>query len=327
MANDRAEGTSSGNASGNPSAVLYIEQSYFDILEDLNRQGFADAKTGESAHLMQRVSQTHLAPYLSLVKRVDSGRPTVQRTHDLLSFDRKYQAILFKYIGVVEAQMRAQYSHRMETAHGEYALYDASLFLRRENYEKTLSFYQAEVQRKARRSWAMRSLIERSGGRLPIASGVECVTLGTLSQLFANTADARVTRKVAESFGCTKSELSSWLKTITDVGNVCAHFDSYAVRRQIPSNPLKIADMPESDNKSTFYIVLLLLHLMEQKIPSNDLSLIYTFIMRREIRELVESMRQRLPGMLPHLGFPNDWKAQMDYAGGGQIVFAVKRTD
>lgn len=322
---DRAEGTSSGDASGNPSAVFSVEQSYFDILERLRDEGFADALSGEAAYLVQCVSPSHLSPYLSLVRRMrgESGTMTVQEAHDILSFDRKYQSILFRYIGIVESQMRAQYAHRMEAVHGAFALYDPALFLRRKNYDKSMAFYSSEVNRQVRKSRHLRKVCEENNGKLPIEHGVECATLGTLSQLFANTADARVTERVSSSFGCTKTELTSWLRTVTDVRNICAHFDAYAVRRQIPSTPLKIAEMPEADNGGTFYIVLLLLNLMEQRVLFQDLSLMYTYTMRQEIKALVEQFERTRPGVIGLLGFPEDWEAQMDYAGGGQIVFAV----
>lgn len=35
--------------------------------------------------------------------------------------------------------------------------------------------------------------------------------------------------------------------------------------------------------------------------------------------------RASAQGMLAHLGFPEDWAAQMDYAGGGRVVFATRR--
>ena len=322
---DRAEGTSSGDASGNPSAVFSVEQSYFDILKGLSEQGFADAMSGEAAYLVQRVGPRHLTPYLSLVRRMrgESGKMTVQEAHDILSFDRRYQSILFRYIGIVESQMRAQYAHRMETLHGPLALYDPMLFLRRANYDKSMEFYGSEVRRQLKKSRHLRAVSEENDGRLPIEYGVECATLGTLSQLFSNTADPRVTERVSASFGCSKTELTSWLRTVTDVRNICAHFDAYAVRRQIPSTPLKISDMPEADNSGTFYIVLLLLNLMEQRVLFQDLSLMYTYTMRQEIKALAEQFERTRPGVIGFLGFPEGWEAQMDYAGGGQIVFAV----
>ena len=322
---DRAGGTSSGDASGNPPAVLSIEPSYLNTLKELREQGFSDALSGEAAYLIQCVSPRHPSPYLSLVRsmRGESGRMTVQEAHDILTFDRRYQSILFRYIGIVESQMRAQYAHRMEALHGAFALYDSSLFLRRKNYDKSMRFYGAEVGRQLRKSRHLRKVSAESGGRLPIEYGVECATLGTLSQLFSNTADTRVTERVSTSFGCTKTELTSWLRTVTDVRNICAHFDAYAVRRQIPSLPLRIADMPDADNRGTFYVVLLLLNLMEQRVLFSDLNLVYTYTMRHDIKSLVEPFDEAHPGVIRHLGFPEDWEAQMDCAGGGRIAFAV----
>ena len=91
---DRAEGTSSGDASGNPSAVFSVEQSYFDILERLRDEGFADALSGEAAYLVQCVSPSHLSPYLSLVRRMRGE--SVERTRPgvigLLGFPEDWEA-------------------------------------------------------------------------------------------------------------------------------------------------------------------------------------------------------------------------------------------
>ena len=44
MVIDRAEGTSSSDASGNPSAISFsIPKSYFRLLEELDGQGIRDA--------------------------------------------------------------------------------------------------------------------------------------------------------------------------------------------------------------------------------------------------------------------------------------------
>lgn len=196
------------------------------VLERLSERGFSGAKSREVELLVSNVSYRHLAPYLAVVERNHrSNRPAIQEVNDLLAFDRRYQSVLFRHIGIFESKLRVQHARRMEEAHGTFALYDETLFLRPDRYERSMGFYSSEVKRQASKSRAVRRSLEESGGRLPIGRDMECVTLGTLSQLFSNTADQEVTSGVASSFGCSKSELSSWTRTITDVRNVCAHFD------------------------------------------------------------------------------------------------------
>lgn len=312
---DRAEGTSSGDASGNPSAVFCTDPSFVPTLRRLSERGFSDAVSGEAGFLVSNVSYRHLGPYLSAVEHNHGGdRPTLQEVHNVLTFDRRYQSILFKYIGIFESKLRTQYARRMEDAHGAFALYDESLFLRRDRYERSMDFYSSEVRRQATKSRAVRRSLDEHDGRIPVSHGVECATLGTLSQLYSNTADQCVTAGVASSFGCSKSELSSWAKTITDVRNVCAHFDCYAVRRQIPSAPLRIRGIEDADNRGTFYVVLLLLRLMDPDVPFPDANLDYTARLRSDVESSVSAFAQVHPYLVEALGFRGTWREQMRLA-------------
>lgn len=129
----------------------------------------------------------------------------------------------------------------MSYARGKLCLYDENLFLRKGNHSVSLSHYASEVERKARKGdFAVKRALSENNGRCPIDLGTECMSLGTLSMLYSNTADREVANGVAESFGCVKAELASWLRTIGDARNTFAHFDSYLVRNQIPSTPLAI---------------------------------------------------------------------------------------
>ena len=307
---DRAEGTSAGQpASGNPSAVVYsIDSSYLDRIEALKGRGFSDAETAESGHLVQRITESHLEPYLSIIEgRGKDYPPSVKAAHDLLTFDRRFQSVLFKYMGVLEMQMRAQYSHWMEKAHGAFSLYDSTQFLREDNHLKSLKHLDDEILRKVRRSRGLKRVYEQSGNRLPIAKAVECATLGTLVQLFSNTKDADVTSRVCESFACRKSELSSWMKTLTDVRNICAHFDCYAARKQIPSTPRRIRGLDGADNTKTSYIVLVILRLIASNAPFKDRNLDYAFRMMTDMRALTGDYGGMYRDLLRIIGFPDDW--------------------
>ena len=324
MGLDRAGGTSSGGnaASGNPPAFFFsVDISYAPIIDDLASRGFADARTGETAFMLQRVSRQHMQPYLNVALKFPSGDfPSVKEAHDILVFDRRLQSVLFKYIGVFETQFRAQYAHLMECESGEMALYDSSLFLRPANYEKSRKHFDVEAERKSKRhgtpEWAAS---RKNDDRLPVCVGVECMTLGTLSQFYANTRSRRVTDGVAESFGCSKAELSSWARTVCDVRNICAHFDSYVTRRQIPSVPLRI-DGLKSDNNVPFHVVYILLSLLSYEGLFGDMNLLYAERMRREVVQLVRDFSSMYGHLLGPLGIPGSWEEDMIHSADGRTV-------
>lgn len=292
---DRSGGTSHG--SGNPPAFYSLDPSYAPFIDRLKARGFSDAGTGEAGYLCERAG-THLGPYLMLVEdNCEGDARTVKAAHDVLTFDRRYQALLFMYIGVVETQMRAQYAHWMAARHGDGALYDKGLFHDVGRWERSVGAVMREARRRA------------PGGtcRPPVGVAVEGMTLGTLVKLYSNTADREVTGPVAGSFRCSKRELSNWMRVMTDVRNICAHFGCLAARRQLPSKPLPIRRLEGCDAASTFYAVLLLQRLLSTDARFHDANLLYSERMMSELRGVVAPFREAYPGLLPALGFPPRW--------------------
>ena len=57
-------------------------------------------------------------PYVSAAEK-SGEKPTLQAVHDLLTLDRRFQAVVFKYIGIFEMQLRASYSDAMAKIHSD----------------------------------------------------------------------------------------------------------------------------------------------------------------------------------------------------------------
>lgn len=277
IADERTGGTSSACASGNPPVVSSTPsfKSNDEILSELASKGYIGTDAPESAFVLEHVTYQHLIPYLKALDTISGYRdPSLKLAHDLLTFDRRMQVVLLKYIGVFEAQFRAQYLVNMASRHGAHAIYDESLFLREERYAESLAYYKSEVEKRIRRDSKMRAAYESGGGMIPLWIGVECMTLGTLSSLYSNTADREVTDAVAASFGASKSELVSWTKTITATRNICAHFEPLFVRKQLPAQPKRI-DGIMCNRRLPIYVVILLGHLLRKTIDTTDPNLNY----------------------------------------------------
>lgn len=327
--NARAGGTSrSKRSSGNPPANDFTweftferEESYDPLLKKLSFDGFIDAKSVEAAYLLTRVSYHHLKPYLdfALENPTQSG-PSVKRAHDVYLFDRRFQSLIFKYIGTVELHLRARYAHLMQYCHGNMALYDDRLFLDKPKYENTMSIFEGDIERRSKRDRRLKGILEKDDGRLPISLAVEHMTFGTLSRLFDNTSARDVTDGVAKSFSSRKSELSSWIRSISDVRNICAHFDSYITRKQIPSTPRKVRGLEHDliDSRNPFYIVVLLAKLMGGRQVFPDMNLCHAYRMCGEVHDLILDFKRSFPGVVESLDIPNGWEEEVNDASDGQ---------
>lgn len=318
MGSDRAEGTSSSDASGNPSAIVFPGHTYEPLVQKLRDRGFLDADTDGVPFLLERVSYRHLQPYLAAVKQRDAEGAMVKTAHDLLTLDRRFQAIVFKYIGIFETQLRAQYAHWMEVECGPLSLYEPRNFLREKEWRGSIERLNKEVAR--RREPAVKRMLAENEGRLPVWEAVEFASLGTVSKLFGNTSTKPVTQQVTSFFGCGKAELSSWTRTITAARNIMAHFDPYIVRSEIPSTPLAIRGVV-LPNRDPFYIVMLLAKLLSSPHAFDDMNLVYAFRLWLDLRDFLDGTAAEAPELLDIAGFPIDWEDEFCAATGGALRF------
>lgn len=304
MHHDRAEGTSSSNASGNPSAVVFSEcDSYAGDLERLKGRGFLDWDSKDARFLIERVTYRHLSPYLAIVE--DSCQePRLTTAYHLFGFDRRLQSLLFKYVGILEGRMRAQYSHWMEVHCGPYSIYEEDRFLRRDKHASSINRLKKEVVRRKERR--VKKILETNGGKLPVWEAVEFMTFGTLSQLFSNTANKNVTNAVSRFFSANKDELASWLRSICAARNALAHFEPFAVRKQLVSVPMRIRGI-SFDNRKPFYLTLLLARLLRSDAILLDAELRSSGQLKTDMEAFMRDLGNEDAEMAKLLGVPANW--------------------
>ena len=310
-------GTSSGNASGNPPVEFLSEQGLLhfntnkEIPARLKQHGFDATDDPESEYILEHVSYQHLRPYIkSLFTLTQLEPPNIKIAHDLLTFDRRMQSVLLRYIGIFESQFKAQYLASFAAQHGAYALYAPDLFLRANYYETSLGYYESEVAKRVSRDGAYRRHYKEGDGKLPLWMGLECMTLGTVASFYSNTADRKVTDWVAGSFGVTKSELVSWTKTITSIRNICAHFEPLFVRKQLPAQPKRIKGTT-CPRRAPLYSVVLVAHLLRNSIDTSDKNLEYGRSLETEASIEIEYFQRYFNGAIPLPNFPFNWRTHL----------------
>ncbi len=311
IGNDRSGGTS--QRSGNPPAISFhraFRRAFdnFFLAHQLLSQGFKDANTAEADYVFYHSSYEHLRPYLHLIKaNPKNSTPRIQDAHFLMLFDRDLKSVIFKYIGVFETKMRAQYSGAMSKKYNDFCIYDKALFLRENNHAKSLKNYVNETSRKASKYKRISKIISKCNGKCPIEIGVECITLGTLSELYSNTKNNEVTSNIANAFGTSKAVLSNWLKAICAARNAIAHFEPFIVREQFSSTPIRIKGI-NGNNKSPFYISYILASLLAADIHFKDFNLKYAASMVKEIEEVLNEWKSYFEYLYEILGIETNYK-------------------
>lgn len=244
--------------SANSPAILRSVDRDIARLED---QGIDCSPHLAAEYALSSVTIHRLLAYSWFVKRhAHLDKPNIKEIWDVLTFDRRIQSTLLKYIGIFESRFRSIYSRLMSEHGGIFALYDDENFLRRPAYEDTWRKYTSELMRQ-KRNGAVRRQLEEHGQKVPIGVAVEYLTLGTLSKFYSNTKSHDVAAACASEFNINKKKMASWLKTLTTVRNCCAHFNPYVVRKQIPSTPLPVKG-EEAISRHPLYAAVMLERLL-----------------------------------------------------------------
>lgn len=308
---NRTGGTS--RRSGNPPVVSvsgrFIPKSDPpDVLDEdglLDRaasKGFSDADTEQARYFLRRIGYAYASDYFRFFS--GSGDDGLKAIHQAIIFDRRVQSVLMRYIGLFELQFRAQYAYFMSLEGGAFAHRDPSNFKNRSYFDSFLREYGGEVGRQLKnKNGKMAHLVELYGDA-PVWQAVQVMSFGMLSKLYRNTRSKTVRTSVADSFGVSYDELTSWMRTITYVRNKCAHFAQVAGTRLVVA-PRKIRGVNLA-NTHPFYTVLILEKLLSTDDGfQDDTSLMYSLNLAKDFADVVGTT----PVNIASKFVPANWKA------------------
>lgn len=267
---DRAEGTSHG--SGNPSAGVFLgefvePESLPAVLttSELAARLLTACNGGEmetAEFYVGKLGYRKIMKYCRAIERRTSYQSViVENAQQLILLDQALQAALLRGIGTIEVQFRAVYSRFMADEHGPFAHRHGGNFQKDEHFEKFLEDYGRELGYKIRNGNRHVKASFDEYGDLPIWEAVDLMPLGTLSKLYKNTRSKDIRRAVADTFGCKYEFLTSWLRTICEVRNRCAHFDDVCITPLV-CRPKRIPGV-NAQNDTAFYAALVVQRLIE----------------------------------------------------------------
>lgn len=223
-------------------------------------------------------------------------------SYKTFDFDRALQALFMKWIGAFELQFRAQYSNAMASEHGAFSHRVKGNFVDENHFHDFLSNYSRELEYKMSARADIRSTCEAFGD-LPIWQAVEILPFGTLSKMYRNTRSKAVRFAVSDSFGIEYATLSSWMRTVSEVRNRCAHFSSLLCK-PIVCKPRKLESV-DADNGSAFFFAVMLKVLSECDRPYEDLRGLYDIWFIDDLMSIADKYD---PSVLRIAGFPENYR-------------------
>ena len=317
---DRAEGTS--QRSGNPSAELFNEpfqdpENQPEILstQDLALRLASQGVVGDRdsiEFLLTKVNYRTVRKFCRAIeKRTAGNQLTIKNVQTLAYFDRSLQSVMLQGIGIVELKFRALLSRYLTDELGAFAHHHPENFKNADFYNSFLDDYARELKYKLKGRAIVNAEDFAEYGDVPIWQAVEILGLGTLSKLYRNIVSRDIRRGVADEFGVKFDTLASWLRTICEVRNRCAHFEDVCAT-PLTCLPKKIPGVTASNN-GAFYACLVI----EKLIEGNEVAVegyipnVHYTSYTDQLLSLVEKMPQ--PVFLA-AGFPLNWMKQLKVA-------------
>jgi abortive infection bacteriophage resistance protein len=229
----------------------------------------------------------------------------------LYNFDAELRLLLFDVIEKIEISLRTKLIYYLSLEIDPWWFQNFSLFDNCKELVKTLSSLEGEIERTKDVAITNHKKKHKDDGRFPPAwKSLEQTSFGSLSKLYGNLkSTVKAKDKIAEDFGAVNHTfLPSWLQSIAQIRNFCAHH-SRLWNRNLPStvkllpkppNPWIIdqENIPKQHEFSKLYIHMCLMKYM-----------LNTIIPKNEFTQKLKNLFEKYPNVDPNaLGMKQNWE-------------------
>lgn len=285
------------------SPLTYQEQ--IDRLKNFHNLTIND--TDEAISILKSVNYYRLSGYgIGLTVKDNKNEYqegiTLNDLYDLYNFDSLLKNLLFHVIEQIEISFRSQIAYCLALAYGADGFYSSTNFNDKFNsnnvsiHSSIISSFEKEVDRQCKLPF-VKHHIDNYEGKFPIWVAVELFTFGTLSSLFSimKTKDRKV---IADFYNCSHINLGTWIQSLVEIRNICAHYGrlyNLPLRHTVPL-PIEFSDCRQRINK-VFPIILVIKFLC---ITEKQWSDFYS-----SLKELIHAYSHVI--RLSYMGFPDNW--------------------
>ena len=255
-------------------------------IEILKKRGLIIADDNKAIHYLSNISYYRLGEYWYVMQE-DKEKHTFKpnsRFSDVIAlylFDSELRILLFDVIEKIEISLRTKLIYHLSHEFDAWWFQNFEIFTDSRALVKTLSSMEAEITRTKDLTIKNHFKKHKDDLRFPPAwKTLEQTSFGGLSKLYGNLNNSVKSKKnIAKEFGAVNhTYLPSWLQSIAQIRNYCAHH-SRLWNKNLPgapkllSNPPSpwIGQVPKQHEFSHLYIHLCLMkYLLNGIQPDND---------------------------------------------------------
>jgi abortive infection bacteriophage resistance protein len=284
-------------------------------VNQLMSRGLSINDIQEAKHLLSNIGYYRLAGYwwsMQSDKVAHTFKPN-SRFEDAVSlyhFDRDLRLLLFDVIERIEISLRTKLIYHLSHEYDPWWFQNTAIFSDTRELIKTLASIEEEVDRSKDAFIKEHKIKYKDDGRFPPAwKTLELTSFGSLSKLYGNLKHTVHAKDgIAQEFQTANhTYLPSWLQSIAQIRNYCAHH-SRLWNRNLPGRPKLmpkppqawIANVPKEHEYQNLYI-----HLCCMKYLLNVVNPVNQFTLR------LQNLFNKYPSVDPNaLGMKPDWEKE-----------------
>ncbi|WP_157794156.1 Abi family protein [Paenibacillus donghaensis] len=281
------------------SVALKPPATFESQLQILKSRGLIIEDEDLAIRALQRINYYRLSAYGLSLKRNDQffEGVTFSQIHALYEFDHRFRYLIMDMTEQVEIAFRTQISYHIAHTYGVLG-HLQSVHFENEGYH---SLFVNELDKEVRRSQEIfiKYHFDKYGGLIPVWVAVEVLSFGALSKLFSNMKSIDKNHIAKTNYRAPAVYLESWLKCLSYIRNICAHYGRI-YNRPLTSKP-RLNDQSKKmgiqQNK-----IFADIYVLKQLIPDRDKW--SDFVIRLEA--LVSAYEEVVE--LERIGFPGNWE-------------------
>ena len=266
-------------------------------VEILKGRGLIITNADFAIRTLQRINYYRLSAYTLSLKHNDQYHPHITFDHvvKLYEFDRRFRYLIMEMVEQVEIAFRTHISYHIAHTYGSLGHLESEHF---ENHDVFLIELEKEINRS--QEIFIKHHFEKYDGKTPVWVAIEVLSFGALSKLYSNMKSVDQNQIAKRNYRAPAIYLESWLKCLSYIRNICAHYG------RLYNRPL--TSKPRLDWKSKqlgieqgkiFAHLYILKELISDRGKWRDF-VIQLEALLSEYKEVVE---------LERIGFPEDWQS------------------
>ena len=253
--------------------------------------------------VLSRISYFRLVKAYGLGLKPKNGKysdgVSFKKIVNIYEFNSRLRRSIFPLIEDVEVNLRCKLANYISCKYGNLGFENPDNFQNKQIHIEMLDELELEINR-AKSLFVTNFKQNYENGKIPFYAVIELFSFGMLSRFYSNM-KVEDKKAIGKQFGVGYTYLESWLKSIVNVRNICAHYGRiYNVKLSI--KPTLYRQYPSEYNYRIFGILIVLKYMVA------DTSLWLSF--KNTLQAIIDEYSIFID--LKTIGFPENWLEILD---------------